>query len=171
MLSGHRVPGRDLSRVAKLRRASFREPDRLERGRQGRSLCRIGAIASLHRRDARGVQLAAQAGVGVRRAQRVPVVPHGFGTSMEGSHHEGKTASPHRAPRHHDRGFHLSLCKGQERVAIARSRDRVAQRASPSRTDCSRSSFSILAWKSIRLPSASVKRNLFQLIYGFADGD
>ena len=53
------LPRRDLSRSAQLGRAGLQEADLLERGRQGRSLRRVGAAAALRRGNASGVQIAA----------------------------------------------------------------------------------------------------------------
>ena len=56
---GHDLPRRDLPRPAQLGRAGVPQTHLLERGRQGRPLCRVGGAGALRRRSARGVSFAA----------------------------------------------------------------------------------------------------------------
>src|SRR4029077_4545107 len=56
----HDVPGRDLEDAAQLGRGELPERRLLQRGRQGRPLCRLGRARALRDRDPRGVRIAAR---------------------------------------------------------------------------------------------------------------
>jgi pimeloyl-ACP methyl ester carboxylesterase len=65
----HHLPRRDLANPAQLGRCGLPQRQLLQRGRQGRTLRRVGRARALLRRGPRGVQVTALTGGGGRRAR------------------------------------------------------------------------------------------------------